>query len=152
MLLSDVEDDEDHAPPLGNPLIPSGKGILRKPMLPRAGRTAHSSHENTLNEPAGSSRQPRRLEDDEEGGEDSDIEEIEYGYETDMLLIMPSMLRDYSHHATNYHPELWHAPIPGSRDAPSHPTVARCRQEGSLFFFFTLTDYRKNPKCHSSPG
>ncbi|KAK3823199.1 MAG: hypothetical protein J3Q66DRAFT_385640 [Benniella sp.] len=29
--------------------------------------------------------------------------------------------------------ELWHAPIPGSsREAPSHPTVARCRQEDRM--------------------
>ena len=59
---------------------------------------------------------------------DSDPEEIEYGYDTDILLIMPSMLRNYSHHATNYHPELWKAPIPGSYSPPR--SLARLRQEG----------------------
>ncbi|KAF8980415.1 hypothetical protein BGZ46_004239 [Entomortierella lignicola] len=56
-----------------------------------------------------------------------DIEEIEYGYDNDTLLIMPAMLRDYSHHATNYHPELWRAPIPGSQ-----ASLARCRQEDRM--------------------
>lgn len=72
---------------------------------------------------------------------DLDIEEIEYDYgpDNDTLLIMPAMLRDYSHHATNYHPELWRSPIPGSYQSPS---MARCRQEGiripSPFFFAQL--------------
>ncbi|KAF9408160.1 hypothetical protein BGZ76_005921, partial [Entomortierella beljakovae] len=57
-----------------------------------------------------------------------DIEEIEYGYDNDTLLIMPAMLRDYSHHATNYHPELWKAPIPSSRSSQ----LERCRQEDRL--------------------
>ncbi|KAG0045429.1 hypothetical protein BGZ83_009356 [Gryganskiella cystojenkinii] len=61
---------------------------------------------------------------------DSDPEEIEYGYDTDILLIMPSMLRDYSHHATNYHPELWKAPIPGSYSPPT--SAARLRQEDRM--------------------
>ncbi|KAG0084548.1 hypothetical protein BGZ93_001189, partial [Podila epicladia] len=62
---------------------------------------------------------------------DLDIEEIEYDYgpDNDTLLIMPAMLRDYSHHATNYHPELWRSPIPGSYQAPS---MARCRQEDRM--------------------
>lgn len=60
---------------------------------------------------------------------DSDPEEIVYGYDTDILLIMPSMLRNYSHHATNYHPELWKAPIPGSYSPPR--SLARLRQEGT---------------------
>ncbi|KAF9900117.1 hypothetical protein EC991_007908 [Linnemannia zychae] len=62
--------------------------------------------------------------------DDSDGEEIEYGYETDLLVIMPAMLRNYSHHATNYHPELWR-PSPGSGHAPQAST-ARCRQEDRM--------------------
>ncbi|GJJ67863.1 hypothetical protein EMPS_00209 [Entomortierella parvispora] len=72
--------------------------------------------------------EPPRAEDADEL--DSDPEEIEYGYDTDMLLIMPSMLRDYSHHATNYHPELWKAPIPGSYSPPR--SSARLRQEDRM--------------------
>ncbi|KAF9170323.1 hypothetical protein BGX21_002299 [Mortierella sp. AD011] len=71
------------------------------------------------------------LSGDEEGDSDlDDIEEIEYGYDNDTLLIMPAMLRDYSHHATNYHPELWQAPIPGS--FPPETLQARCRQEDRI--------------------
>jgi hypothetical protein len=67
----------------------------------------------------------------EDGAEEleSEPEEIEYGYDTDILLIMPSMLRNYSHHATNYHPELWRSPIPGSYPPPQ--SSARLRQEGT---------------------
>ncbi|KAF9921390.1 hypothetical protein FBU30_008610 [Linnemannia zychae] len=61
--------------------------------------------------------------------DESDGEEIEYGYETDLLVIMPAMLKDYSHHATNYHPELWR-PSPGSGAGSQHASSARCRQEG----------------------
>ncbi|KAF9574716.1 hypothetical protein EC968_005721 [Mortierella alpina] len=65
--------------------------------------------------------------DNDELSDLEDIEEIEYGYDNDTLLIMPAMLRDYSHHATNYHPELWRA---NSSDGPS--SLARCRQEGNF--------------------
>ncbi|KAF9111405.1 hypothetical protein BGX27_004981 [Mortierella sp. AM989] len=66
----------------------------------------------------------------EENSDLDDIEEIEYGYDNDTLLIMPAMLRDYSHHATNYHPELWRAPIPGNH--PPQTSLARCRQEDRM--------------------
>ncbi|KAF9125153.1 hypothetical protein BGW39_007622 [Mortierella sp. 14UC] len=61
----------------------------------------------------------------------SDGEEIEYGYETDLLVIMPAMLRNYSHHATNYHPELWR-PSPGSGGYTPQASSARCRQEDRM--------------------
>ncbi|KAG0204623.1 hypothetical protein BGX33_008384 [Mortierella sp. NVP41] len=61
--------------------------------------------------------------------DESDGEEIEYGYETDLLVIMPAMLRNYSHHATNYHPELWRpSPSSSGRYSPQQSS-ARCRQE-----------------------
>ncbi|CAO3565231.1 unnamed protein product [Mortierella alpina] len=62
--------------------------------------------------------------DDDEASDLDDIEEIEYGYDNDTLLIMPAMLRNYSHHATNYHPELWRAP-----NSDGQSSSARCRQE-----------------------
>ncbi|KAF9537286.1 hypothetical protein EC957_008510 [Mortierella hygrophila] len=63
----------------------------------------------------------------------SDGEEIEYGYETDLLVIMPAMLRNYSHHATNYHPELWRpAPGPGSGRNSTQASSVRCRQEDRI--------------------
>jgi len=64
--------------------------------------------------------------DDDEASDLDDIEEIEYGYDNDTLLIMPAMLRNYSHHATNYHPELWRAP-----NSDGQSSSARCRQEGN---------------------
>ncbi|KAF9967901.1 hypothetical protein BGZ70_007766 [Mortierella alpina] len=71
------------------------------------------------------SAQPAGLEaDDDEASDLDDIEEIEYGYDNDTLLIMPAMLRDYSHHATNYHPELWRAP-----NSDGQSSLARCRHE-----------------------
>lgn len=82
----------------------------------------------------------RGIHTEEQGGnhdelEDSDGEEIEYGYETDLLVIMPAMLRNYSHHATNYHPELWRpAPGSGSGRYSPHASSARCRQEGTFSF------------------
>lgn len=80
----------------------------------------------------------RGIHTEEQGGnhdelEDSDGEEIEYGYETDLLVIMPAMLRNYSHHATNYHPELWRpAPGSGSGRYSPHASSARCRQEDRM--------------------
>ncbi|KAF9999706.1 hypothetical protein BGZ79_006691 [Entomortierella chlamydospora] len=86
--------------------------------------------ELNFNTPRVSFAAPLNSTGDEEGDSDlDDIEEIEYGYDNDTLLIMPAMLRDYSHHATNYHPELWRAPIPGS--FPPETLQARCRQEGN---------------------
>lgn len=128
VVLSDVENDGNYASP-----VSSGGGTLRNPLFPRLSKPGnHSRSDNTINESTTSSQQHSAREHDE-GGEDSeldDIEEIEYGYDNDTLLIMPSMLRDYSHHATNYHPELWRAPIPGSYSP--HPTAVRCRQEGQF--------------------
>ncbi|KAG0251586.1 hypothetical protein BG011_007508 [Mortierella polycephala] len=69
-------------------------------------------------------------EDDDRDVDEDDIEEIEYGYDNDTLIVMPGMLRNYSHHATNYHPELWQSPIPG-RYSPQ-PSKARCRQEDRM--------------------
>ncbi|KAF9182624.1 hypothetical protein BGZ51_004538 [Haplosporangium sp. Z 767] len=73
---------------------------------------------------------PEDDDEDEDDEDEDDIEEIEYGYDNDTLIVMPGMLRDYSHHATNYHPELWRSSIPGSYSP--QPSIARCRQEGSV--------------------
>lgn len=125
VVLSDLEDDGNYAP-----LVSSGEGTTENPLFPRLSNPgSHSRSENVTNESATSSQQ-RGAEEHDEGEDSDDMEELEYGYETDTLLIMPSMLRDYSHHATNYHPELWRAPIPGSYS--THPTAARCRQEGTF--------------------
>lgn len=78
---------------------------------------------------SGSSNTGSNDEADED--EDSEPEEIEYGYDNDTLLIMPAMLKDYSHHATNYHPELWKAPIPGTTSL-SQAALERCRHEGKM--------------------
>ncbi|KAG9062010.1 hypothetical protein KI688_006730 [Linnemannia hyalina] len=78
------------------------------------------------------------LRSEEQGGshnelDGSDGEEIEYGYETDLLVIMPAMLRNYSHHATNYHPELWRpAPGSGSGRNSTQTSSVRCRQEDRM--------------------
>ncbi|KAF9334149.1 hypothetical protein BG006_002654 [Podila minutissima] len=88
-----------------------------------------SSSRNTTNTITAALQPPEQSDTDSDL--DLDIEEIEYDYgpDNDTLLIMPAMLRDYSHHATNYHPELWRSPIPGSYQAPS---MARCRQEDRM--------------------
>lgn len=90
--------------------------------------TGASSSASTRNNTTSSLQPPEQSDTDSDL--DLDIEEIEYDYgpDNDTLLIMPAMLRDYSHHATNYHPELWRSPIPGSYQA--QPSLARCRQEG----------------------
>jgi hypothetical protein len=50
---------------------------------------------------------------------------------------MPAMLRNYSHHATNYHPELWRG-SPGSGRYSPQASSARCRQEGIFVVSFWL--------------
>ncbi|KAG0287895.1 hypothetical protein BGZ96_008259 [Linnemannia gamsii] len=79
-----------------------------------------SDQDDYENDGVSVSRRCHRSSKATQGGEEhhdeldgSDGEEIEYEYETDLLVIMPAMLRNYSHHATNYHPELWHG-SPGS--------------------------------------
>ncbi|KAG0333939.1 hypothetical protein BG004_000633 [Podila humilis] len=78
-------------------------------------------------------QRPAREQSHSDTDSDLDLEEIEYDYgpDNDTLLIMPAMLKDYSHHATNYHPELWTAAIPGSYQA--QPSLARVRQEGQSY-------------------
>ncbi|KAG0324835.1 hypothetical protein BGZ99_001399 [Dissophora globulifera] len=73
---------------------------------------------------------PATQDEDTQDSDFDDIVEIEYGYDNDTLLIMPAMLRDYSHHATNYHPELWRSPLPGQYSP--QPSPARCRQEDRM--------------------
>ncbi|KAF9290740.1 hypothetical protein BGZ68_006137 [Mortierella alpina] len=112
VFLSDIE-NEDYAPRI--------ESIKTAPIDSSASQRQRQRH-----------RQPTRstgLEaDDDEVSDLDDVEEIEYGYDNDTLLIMPAMLRDYSHHATNYHPELWRGPNPDGRSS-----LARCRQEARSF-------------------
>ncbi|KAF9972910.1 hypothetical protein BGZ73_003882 [Actinomortierella ambigua] len=69
--------------------------------------------------------------DDSESDDDiEEPEEIQYEFDNDTLLIMPSMLRDYSHHATNYHPELWQTSTPGDYD--TQKTAARMRAQDRM--------------------
>lgn len=121
VILSDIESDlpgTSHSPT-----------FQKQPYTPGSFTTtgASSSSATTRNNTTSSLQPPEQSDTDSDL--DLDIEEIEYDYgpDNDTLLIMPAMLRDYSHHATNYHPELWRSPIPGSYQAPS---LARCRQEG----------------------
>ncbi|KAI7823041.1 hypothetical protein BC939DRAFT_452607 [Gamsiella multidivaricata] len=120
VFLSDVECDTDYA---ANSLRPRRSQDYSKALASSSQQhqsQGHSSqHYGTLHKSQ-----------EEEDSDLEDIETIEYGYENDTLLIMPAMLRDYSHHATNYHPELWRSPIPGSYT--SQPSLARCRQEDRM--------------------
>ncbi|KAG0369136.1 hypothetical protein BGZ54_000250 [Gamsiella multidivaricata] len=115
VFLSDVECDTDYA---ANSLRPRRSQDYSKALASSSQQhqsQGHSSqHYGTLHKSQ-----------EEEDSDLEDIETIEYGYENDTLLIMPAMLRDYSHHATNYHPELWRSPIPGSYT--SQPSLARYR-------------------------
>ncbi|KAG0235056.1 hypothetical protein BGW42_005849 [Actinomortierella wolfii] len=95
-------------------------------------RPRRTSSDNTCNSNEDENDVDNNNNNTDDGGEDSDKdieepEEIQYEFDNDTLLIMPGMLRDYSHHATNYHPELWQAPIPGSLE--TRKTAAKLRAE-----------------------
>lgn len=119
----------------------SGASFQQRQRTPESQRSESESDQDDdfeNNNDDGLTVNSRGLRSVEQGGnhdelDDSDGEEIEYGYETDLLVIMPAMLRNYSHHATNYHPELWR-PAPGSASGRYSPqaSLARCRQEGTL--------------------
>ncbi|KAF9352792.1 hypothetical protein BGX26_009441 [Mortierella sp. AD094] len=137
VILSDIEPDAElnfntrrvsFAPSLNT----SDNGSIKSKLSTASISTSSSSHQQEQRQtPQGSESGGRGVVGDEEGDSDlGDIEEIEYGYDNDTLLIMPAMLRDYSHHATNYHPELWRAPIPGSISPQT--SLARYRQEDRM--------------------
>ncbi|KAG0201786.1 hypothetical protein BGX28_005472 [Mortierella sp. GBA30] len=139
VFLSDVEDEAEIAPSITfTRTVPGG---------PTKGNDNHGPDTMDLRKvaPSSTSLQPQQQQqqqqahprarstqtmDEDEESDLEDIEEIEYGYDNDTLLIMPAMLRDYSHHATNYHPELWRSPIPGSYSP--QPSLVQCRQEDRM--------------------
>ncbi|KAG9327159.1 hypothetical protein KVV02_000875 [Mortierella alpina] len=110
VFLSDIE-NEDYAPRIESTKATSIHSTTS------ASQGQHHQHPRSAQE----------ADDEDEVSDLDDIEEIEYGYDNDTLLIMPAMLRDYSHHATNYHPELWRAPNPEGQSS-----LARCRQEDRI--------------------
>ncbi|KAF9167078.1 hypothetical protein DFQ26_005960 [Actinomortierella ambigua] len=157
IFLSDFEDDHDAVRGSGQSLGAKGKGratlsqaatSFHAPPLCTSETYSTGSPSTTLankgREPASQRGQSGRSsssgdEECDEGDragvdnvsdDDDDVdepEEIQYEFDNDMLLIMPGMLRDYSHHATNYHPELWHTSIPG--DYETQKTAARMRAQ-----------------------
>ncbi|KAI1314964.1 hypothetical protein EDD11_001448 [Mortierella claussenii] len=129
VILSDVDSDADYPAhlPRVQSIHSSRDSSLQQTHFNLTQTAAHSDHSQEGQADHQRDAGDNGLEDD---GSDLDIEEIEYGYDNDTLLIMPAMLRNYSHHATNYHPELWRSPIPG-RYSPQ-PSRARCRQQDRL--------------------
>ncbi|KAF9149251.1 hypothetical protein BG015_008954, partial [Linnemannia schmuckeri] len=120
----------------------SGASFQQRQRTPESQRSQSDSEQDDDNDDNnnddGVSANSRSRRNEDQGGnhdelDGSDGEEIEYGYDTDLLVIMPSMLRNYSHHATNYHPELWR-PSPGSGPGRYSPQTssARCRQEDRM--------------------
>ncbi|KAF8932733.1 hypothetical protein BGZ47_011205 [Haplosporangium gracile] len=120
----------------------SGASFQQRQRTPESQRSQSDSEQDDDNDDNnnddGVSINSRSRHSEDQGGnhdelDGSDGEEIEYGYDTDLLVIMPSMLRNYSHHATNYHPELWR-PSPGSGPEQYSPQTssARCRQEDRM--------------------
>ncbi|KAG0375014.1 hypothetical protein BGX24_009654 [Mortierella sp. AD032] len=109
----------------------SGASFQQRQRTPESQRSeSESDHDDDDDDRRSQSKgQDDSHNDDELDG--SDGEEIEYGYETDLLVIMPAMLRNYSHHATNYHPELWR-PAPGSERYSPQASSARYRQEDRM--------------------